>query len=96
MKPEHTPPPSDDPEANNAAGAGCMARLVLRFRAMADARYEVAARRLENGRTSQALVATADAYMRCARELERAMEGEEPPNPGEEWPDEEDCRNLCN
>ena len=72
-------------------------RLVLRFRRMADSRYDVAARRMENGRTSQALVATADAYIRCARELERAMEGEEIPLPGEEWPEEEeDCRNLTN
>jgi hypothetical protein len=29
MKPNDTPPPTDHPEANNAAGAGCMARLVL-------------------------------------------------------------------
>jgi hypothetical protein len=28
MKPNDTPPPADDPEADNAAGAGCMARLV--------------------------------------------------------------------
>ena len=29
MKPDNTPPPTDNPEANNAAGAGCMARLVV-------------------------------------------------------------------
>jgi hypothetical protein len=28
MKTNDTPPPADDPEANTAAGAGCMARLV--------------------------------------------------------------------
>jgi hypothetical protein len=28
MKPNDTPPPADPPEANNAAGAGCMTRLV--------------------------------------------------------------------
>lgn len=28
MKPNDTPPPTDDPEASNAAGAGCMTRLV--------------------------------------------------------------------
>ena len=28
MKPNDTPPPADPQEANNAAGAGCMARLV--------------------------------------------------------------------
>ena len=28
MKPENTPTPTDDPEANKPAGAGCMARLV--------------------------------------------------------------------
>jgi len=71
-------------------------RLVLRFRHMADARYDVAVRQMTNGRDSQSVVAAADAYMRCARELERAMAGEVPPAPGHEWPEEADCRNLCN
>lgn len=93
-KPQDTE--ASEPAQITSVPAVDLPRLVLRFRRMADARYEVAARRLENGRTSQAVVATADAYMRCARELERAMEGEEIPSPGEEWPEEEDCRNLPN
>lgn len=31
MNTETTPKPADDPKANNAAPAGCMARLVLRW-----------------------------------------------------------------
>ena len=32
MKSNDTPPPTDDQKANNAAGEGCMARLVRLFR----------------------------------------------------------------
>lgn len=73
-----------------------LALLVDRFKKMADSRYEVAGRRLEQGKPSHYIAGVADAYMRCARELERTIEGEEPPQPGEEWPEGEDCRNLCN
>ena len=73
-----------------------LALLADRFKKMADCRYDAAGRRLEQGKPSHNVAMVADAYMRCARELERTIKGEEPPQPGKVWPEEEDCRNLCN
>lgn len=78
-------------------GPRYLRRLVLRFRHAADCRYDVAGRRREEGKYDAGSEASADAYMRASRELERALDGEEIPEVGEPWPeDEPDCRTLPN
>lgn len=34
---------------------------------------------------SSSILARAETYQRCARELERTLDGETPPEPGQEW-----------
>jgi hypothetical protein len=70
-----------------------MDKLAARFRHMAKVRRETANARRANYGTEErvnygavwGLEAAADAYDRCAREVERAAAGEVPPGPGEEW-----------
>lgn len=64
--------------------------LKARFDRMAEARKQTALWKRAQGHESDyapicGLEAAADAYARCAREVERVLFGEKPAPPGHEW-----------
>jgi hypothetical protein len=85
-----TPTPADAEPPELAVGGSDLrlVRLLARFRKMEATRRQAAARWREKHawQTAAASDDAADKYARCADELERTINGEEPPEPGEEWP----------
>lgn len=75
-------------EAESKAN-GDLDRLVRRFEKMADMRLNHAAtkrlRRDDSGESAEVIESAASAYRRCADELRRFANGEEPPEPGYRW-----------